>query len=239
MSEAVKPIVNSKFLAQWVLVGFLAGLVAIATLPSYFSGQWPWNAELQVAQLEELRALSQTPIPVAGWELGNQEAVRISRSTWGLGEYRQVNSSAGGDDRHFALLVRPQTSHDKQPEVEWVDLQGSQGWRVDDLHTVRFTLNGASGQSISVSARYFRGLTEGSTFAVMQWYAWPTGGHFAPGKWFWADQAQQWQHRERMPWVAVSILLPIEPVGDIRPHTETVIAIAQAVHQSLLTSALQ
>ncbi|MEM9816236.1 MAG: cyanoexosortase B system-associated protein, partial [Cyanobacteria bacterium P01_D01_bin.6] len=62
------------------------------------------------------------------------------------------------------------------------------------------------------------------------------GGHFAPGKWFWADQAQQWQQRQRLPWVAVSILLPIEPVGDIRAHREAIIEVAQAVQQGLISS---
>jgi hypothetical protein len=83
-----------------------------------------------------------------------------------------------------------------------------------------------------------RGIDARNTFAVMQWYAWPDGGHFAPGKWFWADQAQQWQQRQRLPWVAVSILLPIEPVGDIRSHTAAVTEIAQAVQQGLLVQHL-
>ena len=41
-----------------------------------------------------------------------------------------------------------------------------------------------------------------------------------------------------MPWVAVSVLLPIEPVGDIRVHTEQMTEIAETVQQSLLEFAL-
>jgi cyanoexosortase B-associated protein len=70
----------------------------------------------------------------------------------------------------------------------------------------------------------------------MQWYAWPTGGHYAPGKWFWADQGRQWRQRERMPWVALNLLFPIEPLGDIRTHADEATAIAQAIQTSLLAS---
>lgn len=240
MSEAVKPMIKPKSVIQWVLIAVLSALVAIAALPNYLTGEWPWQAQLPVPHLGELRGLRQMPLPVAGWELAHQQEVKIGGSTWGLSEYRLPGGADGSAvGSSFALLVRPQTSPDKQPEVEWVDLQGSQRWRVNDLHTVRFTVNDAAGQPTTVTTRYFRGLSDSRTLAVMQWYAWPSGGHFAPGKWFWADQGRQWQHRERMPWVAVSVLLPIEPVGDIRSHTDRAVAIAQAVHQSLLSSVLQ
>jgi cyanoexosortase B-associated protein len=239
MSEAVKPTVKPTSGVHWVLIAALAGLVAIAALPNYLSGQWPWSNDLQVPQLAELRELRKTPISVPGWELQHQQEVSIGGNPWGLAEYRLPGHADAAIDGNFILLVRPQTSHDKQPEVEWVDLQGSQGWQIDDRHTVRLTVDNASGQPIPVTARYFRGIGDNRTFAIMQWYAWPTGGHFAPGKWFWADQGRQWRHGERMPWIAVSVLLPIEPVGDIRPHTDAMVAIAQAVHQSLLMSTWQ
>jgi len=238
MSEAVEPIAKTKSAVQWVLIIALTMLVAIAALPNYISGQWPWSADLQVPQLKELRALTDTPLALDGWNLTAHQTVKIGGSSWSLAEY-QASDDPPGSDVSFALLLRPQNAHDKQPEVEWVDIQGSQRWRVNDLHTVRLTISDEAGQPLPVSTRYFRGLNENGTLAVMQWYAWPSGGHFAPGKWFWADQAQQWQQRERMPWVAVSLLLPIEPVGDIRPHTDTMVAIAQAVQKSLLSSALE
>jgi hypothetical protein len=48
MSEAVEPIAKTKSAVQWVLIIALAILVAIAALPNYISGQWPWSADLQV-----------------------------------------------------------------------------------------------------------------------------------------------------------------------------------------------
>jgi cyanoexosortase B-associated protein len=238
MTEAVKPTLQSRSLIQWVLVAVLAGLVAIAALPNYLAGQWPWSTDMPVPQLQEMRELNQTPLSLSGWDVTLHETVKIGGSDWALTEYRAAGSDSV-DAKTFGLLLKPQKSADKQPEVEWVDLQGAQGWRVNDLQTVRMSAEDQTGQPVQVSTRYFRGLNENGTLAVMQWYAWPTGGHFAPGRWFWADQARQWQQRERMPWVAVCVLLPIEPVGDIRPHTEAMVAIAQAIQENLLVTALQ
>lgn len=241
MSDAVKPLPKTKPLVQWGLVIVLAIWVAIAALPNYFSGQWPWSATLPVPTMGELRALMTTPLNLSGWEVVAHQEVQLGGNKWSLAEYQAPGTTdapgAITPGNNFAVLLRPQTAADKQPEVEWVDLQGTQRWQVNDLHTVRFALAGGNG-SETVTARYLRGIDRTSTFAVMQWYAWPQGGHFAPGRWFWADQARQWQHRERLPWVAVSILLPIEPVGNIRNHTETMAAIAQAVQTSLRAAAL-
>lgn len=238
MTEAVKPTSQSRTFIQWGLVVVLAGLVVIVALPNYLSGQWPWSADLPVPQLKAIRQLDQTPLSLDGWEIALHETVKMGGSNWVLTEYRTAGSD-GGAAQSFGLLLKPQKSADQQPEVEWVDLQGTQGWRVNDLQTVRVTTAEQTDQPMAVSARYFRGLNENSTLAVMQWYAWPTGGHFAPGRWFWADQGRQWQQRARMPWVAVCILLPIEPVGDIRPHTDEMVAIAQAVQENLLATVFQ
>jgi len=237
MSEAVKPISNRKQWVQWSLVGVLAAIVAIAALPSYFSGQWPWSTPLEVPQISELRELKRTPLALRDWEIAVNQQVNISGSPWNLTEYvtpTETAAASGNIAPNFGLLLHPQDDHGKQPEVEWVDIRGSQGWDVSQRQSLTFSTTNANGEPVSVTARFFRGVSPERTFAVMQWYAWPTGGHSAPGKWFWADQARQWGQQERMPWVAVSVLLPIEPVGDIRPHRETAIAIGQAVQTRLL-----
>lgn len=219
---------------QWSLVAGLMALVAIATLPSYVSGQWPWSADLPVPHIENVRELLKAPLEIDEWEPTFHQAVNIGGNRWSLAEYRRSDAAAD-ETASFGLLLRPQMAGDQQPEVEWVDLRGAQSWQVDQRNTVRFT-TAAAADSATVTTRYLRGVDERTTFAVMQWYAWPRGGHFAPGRWFWRDQAMQWRQRERLPWVAVSVLLPIEPVGDIRPHTETITAIAQAVQQELMSS---
>ena len=237
MADAAQTRPNPRSWIQWGLIAVLAALVAIAALPSYFSGQWPWSSELPVPHLQELRTLLEEPLAVPGWEATFHEEVPIGGDRWTLAEYRRVGGSDEPEET-FGLLLRPQRSGDQQPEVEWVDLRGAQSWQVDDRQTVRWQLDPGNtlNSPLSVTTQYLRGIDSRNTFAVMQWYSWPSGGHFAPGKWFWADQAQQWQERQRLPWVAVSILLPIEPVGDIRSHTTTVTEIAQAVQQGLLTT---
>lgn len=235
MSDATQPMPKQRSIVQWGLIAGLAALVAIAAVPSYLSGQWPWSADLPVPHLEAVRSLIDTPLEIPGWAATYQQEVSIGRDRWSLAEYRRPGSPEAKEES-FVLLLRPQMGSDQQPEVEWVDLRGAQSWQVADRHTVRFTATVDGRSPVPVTTRYFRGVDERNTFAVMQWYAWPSRGHFAPGKWFWADQAQQWQQRQHMPWVAVSVLLPIEPVGNIRPHTATITAIAQSVQQGLLTS---
>ncbi len=236
MTDATQSRPKPRSIVQWGLIVVLAALVAIAVLPSYFSGQWPWSSDLPVPHIAELRGLLTEPLEVPGWEPTFHQEVNIGRHPWTIAEYRR-SGDAGESGESFGLLLRPQRSGDQQPEVEWVDLRGAQSWQVDDRHTVRWLLETPDADvPANVTTRYLRGIDERNTFAVMQWYAWPSGGHFAPGKWFWADQSQQWQQGQRLPWVAVSILLPIEPVGDIRAHTEAVTEIAQSVQQGLLSS---
>ncbi|NEQ45422.1 MAG: cyanoexosortase B system-associated protein [Leptolyngbya sp. SIOISBB] len=235
MTDATQSRPKSHSIVQWGLVVVLTALVAIAVLPNYFSGQWPGSNELPVPHIAQLRGLLTEPLEVPGWESTFHQEVNIGRNRWTIAEYRR--SGVNGEDESFGLLLRPQQAGDQQPEVEWVDLQGAQSWQVDNRHAVPWLVESPTADaSVKITTRYLRGIDERNTFAVMQWYAWPSGGHFAPGKWFWADQAQQWQHSQRLPWVAVSILLPIDPVGDIRTHTAAITEIAQSVQQGLLSS---
>lgn len=214
----------------------LAAMVAVSTLPNYFSGQWPWSKPLETPAITQLQGLMESPLSVSGWETTLQQSIKISGNRWSLAEYQAPAVSTASPVSNFALLLRPQPWHNQQPEVEWIDIIGAQSWQVSDLQTVQFSAEDTSGQSATVTARYFRGLSDRATFAVLQWYAWPTGGHPAPGRWFWADQRRQWRQRQRMPWVAVSLLLPIEPVGDIRPYKETAIAIGKTIQSRLVKS---
>lgn len=235
MLEAIKPLPKRNFFWQWGLVVALAVIVAIGALPGYLNGQWPWSSPLQASQIKQVRTLRQTALELPGWNLSLQQEVSISGNPWGLAEYQAgATASTGSQIPGFALLLRPQPWHNDQPQVEWVDIAGVQGWDMDDLHHLRFTVPVDNGEPLTVTARYFRGVQQDGTFAVLQWYAWPTGGHPAPGRWFWADQARQWQQRERMAWVAVTALIPIEPVGDIRPYSATAISIGQVVQSSLV-----
>jgi cyanoexosortase B-associated protein len=229
------PALKSKRGWKIVLVALLTVLVAISTLPNYFSGSWPWSEPLKVPQLNQIKSISKTSLPLPGWQLNVQEEVSISGNSWSLAEYENTGGEpAAAQLPSLVLLLRPQPWHSDQPEVEWVDLRGSQSWQVDNQSNLRFTVPGSDGKPTQVTTQYFRAVNEQSTFAVMQWYAWPQGGHPAPSHWFWADQRRQWQQRQRQPWIAVSLLLPIEPVGDIRPYQDAAIATAQTIQTALL-----
>jgi cyanoexosortase B-associated protein len=237
MTEISLPGWKSKRGWKSILVALLATLVAIAALPSYFSGSWPWSEPLEAPQLNQIKDISETSLSLPGWQVNVQQEVNISGNDWSLAEYENLGSAATPSAEQLprlVVLLRAQTWHTNQPEVEWVDLRGSQGWQVDHQSNLRFSVPGQGDQPVQVTTQYFRAVNEQSTFAVMQWYAWPQGGHPAPSHWFWADQRRQWQHQQRKPWIAVSLLLPIEPVGDIRPYQEAAIATAQAIQTALI-----
>lgn len=238
MSESsAPPAPRSTRLVSIVLVVCLAATVAIAALPSYFGNAWPWSQPLDVPGVQQLRELFKTPLDLPGWETQAHEEVSLGGAKWSLTQYVQAT---GENPIAFGLLMRPQTYHTNQPQVEWVDLQGAQGWKAGQVRQLRFTATPDSGEmTATVKARYFRAIAQGQTLAVMQWYARPDGGSAAPGDWFWADQWRQWRHRERMPWVAIAILLPIEPVGNIADHQDTAIALGQAVQTALMETPFQ
>ncbi|WP_008319285.1 cyanoexosortase B system-associated protein [Leptolyngbya sp. PCC 6406] len=223
---------------QGILVGCLAVLVAIAALPNYVSGTWPWSAPLEVPRINQIQRLMDNPLSLPGWTLMNDEKVNIGRSRWHLAEYQPAQPTTP-EIPGIVLLMRPQPWHTNQPEVEWVDLRGSQKWRVDNSRTFSFQVpkpghGGSTENRATVTVNYFRGISDQRTFAVMQWYSWPQGGHPAPGRWFWLDQIRQWQHNQRQPWIAVSLLLPIEPVGDARLYEDLAREIGTTVQTALM-----
>lgn len=239
MSEASNPLPRRVLTMRWGLVAVLAAIVAIAALPGYWGEPWLWQAELPVPQMNQLQEILSTPLSLPQWAIARHEVIVIGRKRWNLTEYQAVDADGDANAATMALLLRPQMSSDQQPEVEWVDLRGSQGWQVADVQTARWSVANSEGNLVPVTARYFRAINHQNTFGVIQWYAWSTGGHFAPARWFWADQLRQWRQQERMPWIAVSLLFPIEPVGDIGSHKAAAIAISQSVQKALLADTLK
>ncbi|MGB3495526.1 MAG: cyanoexosortase B system-associated protein [Elainellaceae cyanobacterium] len=93
-------------------------------------------------------------------------------------------------------------------------------------------------RSVSFTARYFRGWSRQQTSAVVQWYAWTTGGSPSINPWFWADQWQQLRDRQRMPWVAVTVLIPIKPLGNIDTARTTAKSLSQTLQAQLIRDVL-
>jgi cyanoexosortase B-associated protein len=215
--------------AKLVLALLLLALVGLGAMPGYLSGQWRWTAPPKLTALADLKTIRKTGLTLPDWPTLEQATVQIGEHQWS----RQ--SIKGRDNTPATLLLFTQNGPKDQPQVEWLDINGTQNWKTDSYQDLGFKIANPPTQ---VTARWFRGWTKKQTYTVLQWYAWPTGGNHAPYHWFIADRLAQW-HNQRMPWVAVSILLPIEPLDDITKYRSQVEALAQTVQTALLASALR
>ena len=216
-------------IAKLILVVLLLALVGLGALPGYLSGQWRWMAPPKLTALAELRTIRQTGLTLPNWQTLEQAPVQIGEHKWS----RQIIK--GSDNTQATLLLFTQNGPKDQPQVEWLDINGTQNWKTDSQQSFAFKVGNPSAQ---VTAYWFRGWTKHQTYAVLQWYAWPNGGDSAPYRWFMADRLAQW-HNQRMPWVAVSLLLPIEPLDDIAKYRSKVEALGQTVQTALMASALR
>ena len=236
---------NSK-ISKIILLVFLIILMGLGTVPGYLKGSWRWQKPLQVTNLKQIRNLQQTGISLPGWQTLNQQPIEIGGHKWSF-------QAIGRDAQNQAiLLLRPQRDDKDMPQVEWVDLRGFRWWQTDQprqwqtdrFGRSQFTVPSTTpgGQPIQVEAQYFRQWIQdrnfSGTFAVLQWYAWSTGGNPEPSSWFFADQIAQWQG-SRLPWVAVSILIPIEPLGEIEPVWPLAQSLGQTVQSALIAQALK
>lgn len=237
------PPLNLK-LSKIVLMLFLLVLIGVGTVPGYLKGSWRWQQPLKVANLKQIRNLQQTGLNLPGWQTLNQQGIEIGGHKW---SYQAMQRDP---QNQAILLLRPMRDDKDMPQVEWVDLKGfrwwqtlqPRQWQTDGLKREQFTVPSTGGQPVQVETQYFRKwINEPNyrgTFAVLQWYAWPTGGNPDPSRWFWADQVAQWQGR-RLPWVAVSIMIPIEPLGDIEPTLPAAQSLGQTVQAALIEAALK
>ncbi len=187
------------------MVAVLAAMVAVAAIPQYLGGNLPWQSPPGVAHLETIRNLKDTGLSLDGWSEDLQQKIAIGGDQWSV---QQLTDTTGSASDQMILFLKPQGQSKDQPEVEWIDLQGAQKWQTSHhrrLHQGTLHID------------TFRASTSSQTFAVAQWYALPQGGHPAPNHWFWRDQSYQWTRSERLPWVAVAVMLPMPPLGDIDP----------------------
>ncbi|MEG4963633.1 MULTISPECIES: cyanoexosortase B system-associated protein [unclassified Microcoleus] len=214
-------------LSKIMVLVFLLVLVGAVAIPGYGTGRWPWTNPPTLANLNQLKSLRQNGMTIPGWQVIRvQNNVQIGGHRWLVEEIK--------NDRTIAiLLLLPQNSPKNQPQVEWLDLDGFHRWQTDSHRTLRFTVKVApihDQPPPNVETRFFRSWTPQQTFAVVQWYAWPNGGSPTTSRWFWEDSIARLSNR-RASWVAVSIILPIQPQGDIKiaqPLLESLGEIVQA-----------
>jgi cyanoexosortase B-associated protein len=207
--------------AKLVLLVFLIGLLSVGALPHYLNQQWPWKAPPPVAHLKELRAIRQQGVPIANWETTQGKALELGEHHW----YQQAIAKGPAS---ATVLLLPQGGPTQQPQVEWNDIQSIQRWQRDSDQTLTITPAGTP----IFTPRFFRAWTPTHTYAVIQWYAQSNGGSAIPSRWYIADRLAQWR-RQRVPWVAVSVQMPMEPLDDLSKYETGAIALAQDIQSSL------
>lgn len=222
-----------------LIVVLVLSIAAVPNLPNYITHNWSWNHPPQVAALKQLQAMQRSGLTLPDWQTSNQQVIEIGRKKWSA---QTLTSPAQPDAQAVQLLLRPQTWHRDQPEVEWMDIHGMQHWSENDRQTVEFIVGAPIAASpVSVKARFFRGWGEQQTYAVLQWYAWSNGGSPAPNQWFWADQMAQWRSvtkhpRQRTPWVAACLMIPIQPLSDVEAARPLAESLGKAVQSALMNA---
>jgi cyanoexosortase B-associated protein len=261
-----------KSMVQLAVVALLALFVAVSAVPQYVDG-WPWAnpPKLPAATRNALQTIPDQGLEIPGWVTREQTKTKLGGKNWSFQQLSVAAAAPNSEISPVFLLLRAQTYEADQPEVEWLDIQGSQKWKTDSFQTLTFevpftalavpspqsptsqsptsqsptsqssSLQSPSpaanktkkSQTVRISGDFFRAWSKDQTYAVLQWYAWTNGGGASPAKWFWADQKAQWNRRQRTPWVAVSIWLPIEPFSDIARTQGIAESLGQTLQQTL------
>lgn len=222
---------------QLILFGFLFSLIVIGAIPGYVSGNWRWEKPPEVANIEQLRYLRKTGLIIPDWQTINNQSLNIGGLHWILQEIQNK------DKNKALILLLPQSEITDQPQVEWTDISGLQRWKIDSETQIKFTAtvqkkeNSNSSQTANVEANFFRAWSDRQTWAVICWYAFPSGGNPSPQAWFWADRKAQLSN-QRVPWVAVSIQIFIEPLGDIAKIRPVAESLAKNIQTALMTGPL-
>ena len=221
-----------KLKGQWTinrlcLLSFLSVLILIGTLPGYLRSEWPWSDLPYVENINQVRSIRQTGLDVPGWKTLDQAEVTIGDQQWSIQLIQQ------DEEKPVTLSLLPQPYYLAHPQVEWVDIKGRENWKTDSQRKLKFTLEQGVASKTTVEARFFRAWNRRQTFAVVQWYAQPNGGHFAPNRWFWADLRAQ-IHRSRVPWIAVSCKIPIKPLGDLETAQPLAESLVKSVQSALI-----
>ena len=224
---------------QFPQVLFLVFLLITLVL-GYITGKLPGTKIPSIPCLKGLRQIRKDGLTISDLPKKYHKQLQITNNKWLEQQVRYNTKDV------FFLLLTPNGPEDK-PQVEWVDINGLIRWKIDSQKRIKFTskivqnscgINNKEKQYSNIEARFFRGWTSKKTYAVMQWYAWPGGGSPDPGGWFWADSLAM-ASKKRVPWVAVSIMFPIEPLGDVEPYIPHLISIGEKIQVALTTEAFK
>lgn len=220
---------------RWITLGLVALLTMLLLAlmaPSYLTGQWPWVAAPQLTEtdLAALTRLREEGLALPTWSPPQHQVATLNRQDWSVNEY---TTEASGPAQEMVVLLYPQPWHSNQPQVEWVDLAGVQQWRVERRRRLRLQ---DGQQPLPVWADWLQVRNDQQTLVVLQWYAWPAGGHPAPRRWFLANQRSQLFDHALTPWVAVSVLVPVPPLSDMAASKSWMAELGGQVHRQVTAS---
>ena len=212
-------------------------ILLISGLPGYLSGDWQWKEPPSIANLKEVKQIRKTGLKLSGWETLEIVERQIGGHKWLWQKIKQKNS-----DKISYLLLLPQNGPRNQPQTEWTEIKGFWQWKVAQFETPEFTIqpnDSNSDISSKIKANFFRAVLKNrQTYAILQWYAMPNGGNPSTFKWFVADQIAQLR-KERVPWVAVNIMIPIEPLGEVKENWSLAQSLVEQVQASLVVNSFQ
>lgn len=206
-------------------------LLGFGAIPHYFSGHGLGGVLPKVEGLKKLQAISQKGLTIPGWKTERQERLNIGGQNWSQQVISQAPIAPSVKPLEAIVWLRGQNGPNDRPQLEWTDLQGQYNWRENPVQTLVLK------SQFVTKARWLRAWWKTRddqifTFAALQWYAWPEGGHWSSNLWFWQD----WRARlagYRKPWIAVSLLVPMEPLGELDPVQPQMISLAEAVQEAL------
>ena len=204
--KIINPLGSSKItvITRAMVVILLLIIIILGVVPGYLQGgNWQWSDLPKIVNVEQMRNLRTSGINLDNWQTQQQQKVRIGGNQWSAQIIQQKES------KPIILLLLPQTYYLDKPYVEWVDINGLERWKTDSYEALKIPLESGN----TVKARFFRAWNRRQTFAVVQWYAFPNGGHYSPTMWFLQDQLAQFSDH-RLPWIAVCFRIPIEPLGE-------------------------
>lgn len=207
-----------------ILLIFFILLIIIGALPGYFQGgEWSWShlVYIENSHLKKLFEVKETGLPMPGWEIKQHTKIPLSEKDWLLQEMVK-------NDQRVILLLLPQTYYKDNPGVEWTDINKLRGWKSDSYQRLNFQTDDGN----TVEGLFLRSWNQQETFAVLEWYAWKSGGSFAPKKWFWTDLMAQLK-QDRAVWAAVCVRIPIKPLGKIESVSQEMENIAKEIQLSL------
>ncbi len=208
------------------LILLLSTLIIVGAAPGYIrGGNWSWLNVPPTANIQQIKGILSTGLVLDNWQIVERQQIKIGGHRW-VGQIIKQE-----DSQPIMLLLKPQTYYLNKPEVEWMDINGLERWKTDSHSQIQFTVSQEE-NSLPTTARFFRAWNQRQTFAVVQWYAFPQGGHYAVSSWFWRDLMAQLRGN-RISWVAVSLRIPINPLEELEVAQPFAQSLAEQVQAEL------